>query len=448
MAAKLTKSIKRLRKLVKVDNVLVKSVAEQEYYQIDWNGCIRDSQEAFGGDNDSDENGSFTKAAKDPKKAENFWAGIAKNGFGINENFLEPISVQLGRKTRSVEQIFLPENTQTRKSRGCGRSNAQIIVNIFNANTPEDTLFVLVAGGERIFGKKVNNRNAQKLAKRILHIYPDKNIIFVCAKLAQRSFSVSEIDIVHLMYDNGSTAGADQKGSRAKTANYGQFDKIAKIVSWSIDPERDSRFDDMMLEEAMRYKEKHGVDIETALRQVALSFPLFRTASRGKLRISPDVYLEELLGRNAFSSICRKRITPSACPADQISIIIEAYESPVSRTGSGPEKNPKGATFADDDDDDDDEERSTNPKGKESTDHKKVRQIAQEFMDRIVPFRLITSNPTTFVAALAQHENDEQLKKEFLHFFGHDIQVVRKLYHWGVLPKKFVDLQFELVTKK
>jgi hypothetical protein len=97
---------------------------------------------------------------------------------------------------------------------------------------------------ELINGDETSNREAEDKAKRIIaRAKRERNkVVFISKDMGSRSFSVSEIDTVMLMFDRGSYATISQKVSRVLTPGktYNGYEKVfGNVISLSLDPNRD-----------------------------------------------------------------------------------------------------------------------------------------------------------------------------------------------------------------
>lgn len=292
-------SIKRLRNDLPYDKTLVLSTATQRFFQVDAKQAYEYGLDDFVLDNNDDRMPGFNKATKDVKKSRNFWQGIITSAYESSGYFMQDLSEQFGASAQSAEQIFLPEGTKS--------SKVLEIVEIFNTSTSDKVRFVPLVGKHRpLGGQKVTGQNAEVIAKEIIEVFNTQKVVFVCVKLGQRSFSVSAIEVVHLMYDGGSLSGSNQKGSRSKTAAHGQFDKVAKIVSWSLGSERDLKIDMIFTDEATRLAKNKNISISDARKEVFDSMPLYRADKTGMLQVSYSRYMEELDSHSSMDTVCKR----------------------------------------------------------------------------------------------------------------------------------------------
>ena len=125
--------------------------------------------------------------------------------------------------------------------------------------------------------------------------------------MASRSFSVSEIDTVFLMYDNGLLAQTIQKASRAFTPGktYSNEQKTAgTIISLSFDDNRTDLdpVDQYVVAEASRTGKEHE-SLQESIKRVANSFNIFSQKDGQPASIDPDEYAEQLISSTSLTKI-------------------------------------------------------------------------------------------------------------------------------------------------
>lgn len=147
-----------------------------------------------------------------------------------------------------------------------------------------------------------SNRKVEEEAKKTIAKAhrQGKKVILVSRDMASRSFSISEIDTVFLMYDNGILAQTIQKVSRAftpgKTYN-GEQKKEGVIVTLSLDANREELdpVDQYVVAEASRIA-KPEESLQDSIKRIARSFNIFQNDINGlAIKINPDEYAEELI---------------------------------------------------------------------------------------------------------------------------------------------------------
>jgi hypothetical protein len=135
--------------------------------------------------------------------------------------------------------------------------------------------------------------------------------------MAQRSFGVGKITEVHLCYDGSDASGTSQKIWRAVTPE--DIGKIARIFSWSLDPNRDTKFDAAIIDTITNFKQSRGIaSAKDALREVLKTLDIFRCTEDGRLKIQPDNYLEQLQARNSISRVGGMQAPVSSLTDDEL----------------------------------------------------------------------------------------------------------------------------------
>ena len=147
-----------------------------------------------------------------------------------------------------------------------------------------------------------SNRKVEEEAKKTIAKAQrqGKKVILVSRDMASRSFSISEIDTVFLMYDNGILAQTIQKVSRAFTPGLtynGEQKKEGVIVTLSLDANREELdpVDQYVVAEASRIA-KPEESLQDSIKRVARSFNIFENDINGLvIKLNPDEYAEELI---------------------------------------------------------------------------------------------------------------------------------------------------------
>jgi hypothetical protein len=155
-----------------------------------------------------------------------------------------------------------------------------------------------------IHGDVVKGQDAEQFVKDKIRIAEKngKNVWIIASRMCQRSFSIPEINVVLLTYDNGDLGATIQKMSRALTN--GNFQKIGHIISLSIDGNRDDKITPMVMDAAKEVAKRENIDIVSALRKVMKTLPIFQMDKDGyNIELKVDDYSKEI-----FSSSNSHRI--------------------------------------------------------------------------------------------------------------------------------------------
>jgi len=190
------------------------------------------------------------------------------------------------------------------------RDVTMIFANTKN-KTQQDKLVKLiqqVLGGNYIVklvnGDETTNRDAEKDVHNVIARAKreNKKVVLVSKDMASRSFSVSEIDTVMLMFDRGSYATISQKISRVLTPGetFNGEDKVfGYVISLSLDPNREdvSPIDEYIVYEA----EKVEVgELNDGIQRVLRSVQILTNGQGGEVEIEKDEYGEHLINSSSL----------------------------------------------------------------------------------------------------------------------------------------------------
>lgn len=153
-------------------------------------------------------------------------------------------------------------------------------------------------------GDETNNREAEKDIKKVIAQAKreSKKVVLVSKDMASRSFSVSEIDTVMLMFDRGSYATIAQKISRVLTPGKtfdGQDKVYGNIISLSLDPNREdvSPIDEYIVYEAEKVEVE---DLNDGIQRVLRSVQILTNGQGGEVEIEKDEYGEHLINSSSL----------------------------------------------------------------------------------------------------------------------------------------------------
>ena len=172
----------------------------------------------------------WSKLLMDIDKSRGVLETLIKSLFGVyNGEMVGLNDLDMTIAPKYVTMIFA--NTKDKEQQ---RKFAELIQQVLGNNY----LVKLVNSDE------TNNRKAEEDVKEIIAQAKreNKKVVLVSKDMASRSFSVSEIDTVMLMFDRGSYATIAQKISRVLTPGKtfkGQDKIYGHIISLSLDPNRE-----------------------------------------------------------------------------------------------------------------------------------------------------------------------------------------------------------------
>lgn len=159
-----------------------------------------------------------------------------------------------------------------------------------------------------INGDETTNREAEMKAKKIVAESKKlgKRVVLVAKDMASRSFSVSEIDTVFLMYDRGLVSQTVQKVSRAFTPGVTYLNAIkthGTIVSLSFDNNRNEidPVDMYIADEAYRISSEDE-SLQDSIKRICNAVNIFQNdfTIHDKVKVDADEYATGLLNQSSI----------------------------------------------------------------------------------------------------------------------------------------------------
>ena len=149
---------------------------------------------------------------------------------------------------------------------------------------------------------ETSNRDVEEKAKNIVKKAQKnrKKVVFLSKDMGSRSFSISEIDTIILMFDRGSYATISQKIARVLTPGktyYGEEKTDGYIISLSLDPNREevNVIDEYVIYEAEKI---YNNELSKGVKKVLNSINIF-TNGYG-IEIEKDLYVERLISSSSL----------------------------------------------------------------------------------------------------------------------------------------------------
>lgn len=370
---------------------------------------------------------SWSKFAAKPVKAKGFFTNMLQAVFeGKGGDDSLNVDYQTGRRAKEgikVAMMFLPGSTTN--------ANLEEIVPI-----AEQALkgFRIVA----IYGEEMTNATAEQKVKEEIERAEKQgqHVLLISAGMAQRSFSIPEITELYLAYDTGDNGATIQKMSRTLTPH--KEGKVGRVISLSFDPNRDDKFDAMMIETAQNYKRNHKIpDLKQALRDVLRTVDIFKCQSDGAVKVEVDEYLEEALARKSIDRVIGK-VAPineiskemaDALKSGNIEVFRAARQAAAARgkIHASALKKPKGSSVNDDD--------------ASAKDLALVREMIVTIAQNIDIIKYYGGN--TIEDAFELMDNDgESIQNDVTRQFGVDYEIIKELILGGFINRDLLDLKF------
>jgi hypothetical protein len=415
----------------KIDPSRHELVVDVEFYQMDLKSAVEFARsvdpEAF--NDDGIYLPSWTKFAAYPVKAKGFWTRMLEAVFlgqhGHDELNVDYQTERKAKEEQRVAMMFLSGSMRNENLEEAAALAQQALPG-----------FLVVP----VYGEEMTNRSAETEVKEAIDRANrvGQHVLLLSAGMAQRSFSVGAITELYLAYDTGDNGATIQKISRALTPE--QSGKIGRIVSLSFDPNRDDKFDALLIETALNYKKTHNLkSAKEAMRDVLRTVDIFRCTTDGSIKLDGDAYLENAIERKSLNRVAGKTADLSKLTVEEL-IAVTKGNADVFRAARETAAQ-TGKTKL----------NSTRPAGtkNKSDELATARLIAQarEVITTVVENMdiIIYGTGTTVLAdAFANIESDTQKRKAVEQEFGLDFDLIRELFDRGVINTDLVELQVDI----
>ena len=403
-------------------------VVETEFYQMNLSGILdvarKSDPELFM------EDGiflpSWSKFAADPIKGKGFFIHMLQAMFE-GKHSCDDLNVDYQTRNKNkglkVEMAFLPGSTKNENILDIEKI-AQSAVQGWAVKAISGASGMTNASSERSVKEfiEVSHRNGM-------------NVLLLSAGMAQRSFSIGEITAIYLMYDTGDNGATIQKMSRTLTPH--NNDKVGRIFSLSFDPNRDDKFDAIIIETAQNFKKNKNIsDIKEALRQVLKTVDIFNCTEDGKVKVEIDHYLEEAIARKSIDRVIGKVADFSSLSSDQIKSIAEGNAETFNK--SKQEKSPMGKTHKDPL-----KKERSEKEVKVNEDYiKKAREVIVTIAENIdvIRYQYPSLNIDEAFSVIDSYPSSEHDRIKTL--FGLEYNFLKTLITSGIINRDLIDLKF------
>lgn len=251
--------------------------------------------------------------------------------------------------------------------------------------------------------------------------------------MAQRSYSIGEITSLYLCYDEGDAGATTQKISRALTPN--QEGKVGRIFSLSFDPNRDDKFDTMLIAAAQNYAQRKGIEVTEALRRVVNTIDIFSCEANGRVDIDHDTYLQQILERNSLSRMVGKQADLAELDYDEIVKLAMGNSNYSQMEGTdSADKNKQG----------NDKDKKGLKKSEMDKETLKLYDKARKVLTTIVehlPYLAFMTNTTTVRDSLVRCTEVEDYQQYVTEEFGVPPEIILDFFDRGVLNYDLASLQ-------
>jgi len=397
-------------------------VPDFECYQMDLSGPVNAAIAAGEVDAEFKTLPSWAKFAKNPQRAKGFFVRMLQAVFlGIEHAELNTEDqIEVGVLEARIAMMFLPANIRKDCLLNAGKIAEQTL----------SGYEVVVLSG----ANGTTNHNAQQKTNEA--ISKGKPVLILAAQIAQRSYSIPEMTELYLAYDEGQEGATLQKMSRVLTPH--NLDKIGRVFSLSFDPNRDDKFDAMIVETALNNKMRGSkTSLLDSLKDVLRTINIFKATPDGRVKINADTYLETAMARKGISRVLGKMADITKLSDDDIWALSQG-ECDYTRADKqaaaqrGKTKDTKPALIP-------------TPKNASTNDFEKakarVREMIVMLLDNIDVI-LCASGKMNLDEAMSTLAADVKLKQGFSNTFGIPLEVAQRLVSTGAINNDHISLLF------
>lgn len=395
-------------------------------YQMNLMGPVNAAIEAGEVDEDFETLPSWAKFAANPIKSKGFFTRTLEAMF-LGQGGLDELNVDLQTedyKSQRVSMMFLPANT---------RNDVLELIGNIAQETLRGFEVVVLCGTVKHNGRKITNRLAERAVKEVVE--QGKPTLIIAAQMAQRSFSIPEITELYLAYDRGENGATIQKMSRTLTP--GDMDKVGRIFSLSFDPNRDDKFDAMVVETALNHKKRNASkSLQEAMRDVLRTVDIFKCTEDGSIKVEVDDYLALALERKGVSRVLGKIVNMNMLSSQDIQALATgngAYFK-MNRTSSammGKTRNVQG--------------KSGTPNNVQNSNAKqlaKAREVITNIIENLDIVILGTGNKV-LSDAMTTVEADSEMKQCVEEEFGVAAETITYLFQNNIIKQEWVELLYD-----
>ena len=407
-------------------------VVDVEFYQMDLKSAVDfarlNDPEAF------DEEGiylpSWTKFAANPIKAKGFWTRMLQAVF-LGQHGWDELNVehQFGAVAEHrVAMMFLAKTTNV---------NLDTAAKLAQQALPGYIVVPIYGGTDNDDG--MTNRSAERDVTEVIALAKERSqsVLLLSAGMAQRSFSVGAITELYLAYDEGDNGATIQKISRALTPE--EQGKIGRIVSLSFDPNRDDKFDALLIETALNYKRSRNIkSAKEAMRDVLRTVDIFRCTPDGSIKLAGDDYLEQAIERKSVSRVVGKVADITKLSMSELTALAQGNANAfrAAKQESAERGKTRSNNFAGS------KNKTTSP---EMVNAKLIAQAREVITTIVENLDIIVQGTGThninqaFLLVQKNPEHQQAIREEF----GVDFELIKELFDHGVINTDLVELQVD-----
>ena len=294
---------------------------------------------------------------------------------------------------------------------------------------------------ELINGDETSNREAEEKAKGVVARAQreGKKVVFISKDMGSRSFSVSEIDTVMLMFDRGSYATISQKVSRVLTPGktYSGDKKVyGNVISLSLDPNREqvNPIDEYLVYEGEKVQVS---ELSDGIHRVLRSVNIFVNDKGMMEPIVSDEYADKLISSSALIRVGMETVKVDSVINDSelVKLLtgVEVNNQTEEEKIEGVDSSKVVRT-----DEEKIKEEKKNQKVIEDL-RQKLKEVLSNIVENIVEISEINNCESDNIITTLEMIDEKGYCKEVVFEVGLDCQTVKKIILTGALSEKLLN---------
>jgi hypothetical protein len=294
---------------------------------------------------------------------------------------------------------------------------------------------------ELINGDETSNREVEDMAKSVIERAKKegKKVVFISKDMGSRSFSVSEIDTVMLMFDRGSYATISQKVSRVLTPGktYDGDKKVyGNVISLSLDPNREqlNPIDEYLVYEGEKVQVN---ELSDGIHRVLRSVNIFVNDIGIMEPIISDEYADKLISSSALIRVGMETVKVDSVINDSelVKLLtgVEVNNQNQEEKIEGVDSSKVVRT--------DEEKLEEGKKNKKIVEdiRQKLKEVLSNIVENIVEISEINNCESNNIIITLDMIDEKGYNEEVVFEVGLDCQTVKKIILEGALSEKLLN---------
>jgi len=298
-------------------------------------------------------------------------------------------------------------------------------------------------------GDETTNREAEELAKGVVANAKreGKKVVFISKNMASRSFSISEIDTVLLMFDRGSFATISQKISRVLTPGktyHGDEKTDAYVISLSLDPNREevNPIDEYIVYESEKVDTN---ELSDGIKRVLQSVNIFTNGDGVITPIIMDEYADKLISSSSLIKLGKSSTNPDTIIQDgelvelMSGIVVSDTNSDDGTTIEGIDSTSVNKTKGEEKTEKEKKKEEDKEKKQEQNIRQKIKEQLESIVDNIVEISEINNCKSNDIIETLDMIKEKGLEEEVVFEVDMGCESIKKVILLGGVSHKLLN---------